>query len=134
VINSETSKASLLFVNIPNDGKNFSILNVSKEAFICYSLNGISYGFPNLGKPITIPQGNWTILNTLDEVTEGEAALIAEIDPEIDFENTATRERLPTYIDYMDDGEYYLSPKNSIKSLATSLGVQGKTIILYELK
>ena len=105
MIQTETSKAKILIVEVPNYGE-----------------------FTDL------PQGNWTILNTLDEVTEDEAALIAEIDPEIDFENTATRERLPTYIDYMDDGEYYLSPKNSIKSLATSLGVEGKTIILYQLK
>lgn len=114
MIQTETSKAKIIFLE-GSDAKSYIVNNKVKQ---------ISEA----------PQGNWTILNVLDDVTEDEAALIAEIDPEIDFENTATRERLPTYIDYMDDGEYYLSPKNSIKSLATSLGVEGETIIIYELK
>ena len=125
MIHTETSKAKIIFVSVPNDAARFEI---DEDLFYLTPQTDIS-------QIIELPQGNWTILNVLDDVTEDESALlIAEIDPEIYFENTATRERLPTYIDYMDDGEYYLSPKNSIKSLATSLGVEGKTIILYELK
>ena len=129
MIQTETTKAKILLVEVPNDANAFKIQNFRSGLWLKQTDSKKLNGFD-----CKLPQGNWTILNTLDEVTDDEAALIAEIDPEIDFENTATRERLPTYIDYMDDGEYYLSPKNSIKSLATSLGVQGKTIILYELK
>lgn len=126
MIQTETSKAKIIFVSVPNDANNFRISMIAHRIIFQNSKSILDW--------VDIPQGNWTILNVLDDVTEDEAALIAEIDPEIDFENTATRERLPTYIDYMDDGEYYLSPKNSIKSLATSLGVEGETIIIYELK
>jgi len=128
MIQTETSKAKIIFVSVPNDARDFRIATIGSRLLFRQKETNFISDF------IDLPQGNWTILNVLDDVTDDEANLIAEIDPEIDFENTATRERLPTYIDYMDDGEYYLSPKNSIKSLATSLGVEGKTIILYGLK
>lgn len=140
MIQTETTKAKILLVEVPKTFSNFDLIDCHPKFNHKLLISNDKTDYDEWGENsnpklvLNLPQGNWSILNTLDEVTEDEAALIAEIDPEIDFEDAHTGIRYPAYRDHIDTPTFYSSPRRSLQSLATSLGVQGKTIILYELK
>lgn len=98
MIQTETSKAKIIFVSVPDNTEKSKIHHYKGKDILWH----ITKAVHKLNTPIDLPEGNWTILNVLDDVTEDEAMGI-------------------------------LGVENS-HSLATSLGVEGKTIIIYELK
>jgi len=104
MIQTETSKAKIIFVSVPSDARDFRIASIGSRILF---MPKESYFVSDW---IDIPQGNWTILNVLDDVTEDEAALISW------------------------DDEWFTSHIDALQHTATSLGVEGKTIILYQLK
>lgn len=121
MIQTETSKAKIIFSSVPNDAKDFRIATIgSRLLFRPKETNFIS-------DFIELPQGNWTILNVLDDVTEDEAEMLVEMGS---YHNT-----FKNYITNDTHKSNQLrTATESLHSLATSLGVEGKTIILYELK
>lgn len=118
MIQTETSKAKIIFKDLPSNANRFKVFNDEKP-YLSYFV-----GVETLRE--FLPQGNWTILNVLDGVTEDEAEMVAD-----DFLFMFTKEGFKSYLSY-DIG--LRTATESLHSLATSLGVEGKTIILYELK
>lgn len=124
MIQTETSKAKIIFVSVPNDATNFHF--ALQQIRLWYDTSDSK----NYSEEL--PQGNWTILNVLDDVTEDEAKIVV---------NNPYR---GYYYEYLPKGAMRLSntaanhpfdtAKESLHSLATSLGVEGKTIIIYQLK
>lgn len=125
MIQTETSKAKILFVKITEDAQDFLI-----------EKNELSYWGDFDWQEVNLPNSNWQILNTLKDVSEEEAEMIAEIDPEIDFEDAHTKKRYPAYVDHVDIPTFYTSPARSLRSLAQSLNLdtQKNYVILYEEK
>lgn len=101
MIQTETSKAKILFVRVPNDAKDFLV----EKSELSYWGN-----FDWIDEKL--PQGNWAILNTLDEVTEDEAKIILGV----------------------RESESMATHKKRLHEIAASLGIKDKIIILYELK
>ena len=126
MIQTETSKAKIIFSSVPNDAKDFRIATIgSRLLFRPKETNFIS-------DFIELPQGNWTILNVLDDVTEDEAEMVVE-----EYQGEDDGQYIPSMMgfkNYEIFPAFSLSATESLHSLATSLGVEGKTIILYELK
>ena len=120
MIQTETIKAKINFVSVPNDARDFRIATIGSRLLFRQKETNFISDF------IDLPQGNWTILNVLDDVTEDEAEMVAD-----DFLFMFTKEGFKSYLSY-DIG--LRTATESILSLATSLGVEGKTIILYQLK
>lgn len=129
MIQTETSKAKIIFVSVPNDAQAFNIERVQERCGLGDLI--VEYNNPFTAKEndiIPLPQGNWTILNTLDDVTEGEANKV--------MPSYYCPINCETYFWHKEgDGTTMLEgAQTALKSLATSLGVEGKTIILYQLK
>lgn len=126
MIQTETSKAKILLVEVPNFIEEIREMFIHDKETMPLALM-IGFGVINF-IPIIIPQGNWTILNTLDEVTEDEAEKVMP-----DFFDVFEQELV--YWHKENDGTVFTeTAQMALHSLATSLGVEGKTIILYELK
>ena len=119
MIQTETSKAKLLFISVPNDVFQYRLSTIGARLIYESKSKGIDYS--------ELPKGNWTILNTLDEVTEGEA------------EKVMSCIKSMSSIRYFNEkgltkGVLFQSAKTCLTSRAKGLFVKGKTIILYELK
>ena len=108
MIQTETSKAKIIFVSVPNAFSNFDLIDCHPKFNHKLLISNDKIDYDEWGENsnpklvLNLPQGNWTILNVLDDVTEDEAMGVLGVE--------------------------------SLHSLATSLGVEGKTIIIYELK
>lgn len=120
MIQTETSKAKIIFVSVPNDAECFELAHSQTETRLHFQSEEHFLGFDS----ITLPQGNWTILNVLDDVTEDDAAKLVG-----SFGGWYAR-----YGCYEVAFDLNCTAIESLQSLATSLGVEGKTIILYQLK
>ena len=98
-----------LFVEVPKGTHEFELgigwAEPDIPFFISYELNGVEI-------ETKLPEGEWEIVNLLNEITEEQAATIVEKEPKLGFK------------DYMDDEAFFLSAKNSLSSLATHLGFE----------
>lgn len=121
MIQTETSKAKIIFVSVPNGARDFRIATIGSRLLFRQKETNFISDF------IDLPQGNWTILNVLDDVTDDEAEMVVE-----SFIGAFKYFKCYNTID--NEKGFVLSATESLHSLATSLGVQGKTIIIYELK
>lgn len=126
MIQTETTKAKILLMEVPIDTQDYDkeILKLRDDSHIRYWEDGKDY-------LIDLPQGNWTILNTLDEVTEDEAERLVDSVKVKGWKGNVFK----NYRNHISSNkDCFINADQSLQSLATSLGVQGKTIILYQLK
>lgn len=114
---TETSKARVCFVNVPEDGNNFALQDVGKHNFLCFRIAGFSFGFPNYGRPIKLPPGDWQLLPRLSQVSEEQAAGIVE-------RGLHPTDETPACLHYGDPDDYLCSDAiSSLITLARSLNI-----------
>ena len=125
MIQTETSKAKIIFVSVPNGARDFRIATIGSRLLFRQKETNFISDF------IDLPQGNWTIINVLDDVTEDESEIIVEQVRVKGWKSKAFK----NYKNHISSNkDSYIFADQSLHSLATSLGVEGKTIIIYELK
>jgi len=118
MIQTETPKAKILLVEVPV-GKEFWINN---NFLHIGDVKGDAHS-------IILPKENWSILNTLKDVSEEEAERVADriTPPAFTFTNPLGQKHCIEHLP--------LPYKESLHSLASSLNIkEGNVVILYELK
>ena len=123
----ETTKATILFVEVPEDARRFSVYkNEHTNNFLLY--------IEKEAKVVSIPRGTWQFITLLKDAREDQAR---EIIP-AKTAHTYTYEHAWSYDAYPDYEDMELPFKStaleSLHSLANSLGVKGNTAILIQNK
>lgn len=129
MIHTETNKAKILLVEVPMDIIAYGVhhaMDGDKRSFRVASETD-NYEL------CLLPQGNWTLLNTLDAVTEDEAERVVE-----EYQGEDDDQYIPSMMgfkNYEIFPAFSLSATESLHSLATSLGInEGKWVVLYQFK
>lgn len=123
MIQTETSKAKILFVEVP---KTSGFYKVEGSTFTCDpDINAEMCSW----RIIPIPHGNWQILNTLKDVSEEEAEIVVE-------SFVLGFKFFRCYHTTENGKKFVIYANKSLHSIAQSLNLdaQKNYVILYELK
>lgn len=110
MIQTETQKANLLFVNLPIDANNLRFASYGDEAFIEFHSEILNEHPKHC---FYLPKGNkWMMLNALNDISEDDAVKVID---------ARSSEAIKTHA-------------KKLYEIALASGAQGKTIVFYEPK
>ena len=114
-----TTKATILFVEVPEQTSGVHIVNGETDALMPYKQNGIFLNGPQL-----LPKGDWKFITLLKDAGEEQAKTMM-------YQNN-----LLGYRNFVIESSPILLFDNAIESLhslATSLGVKGNAAVLVKV-
>ncbi len=109
------------YIAVPEDASSLEI-----EGNELLYMTGKDYGRTRAFDRVYLPSGNWSIIATSKDITEEQAAGIVQ----------RWAANVVSYRNYMwpkEGGDFYFNPKDSLRSLLKSKGIEGNAVLIKKV-